>query len=385
MEKTVSIVRCVDYRQQTVDEAVRRVLEPLGGVSAFRPEGKHVLLKANLLSAYRPEKSVTTHPSVVEALAKEFVAAGARVTVADSPGGIYNAASLRRVYSVCGMDTAAKNSGASLNFDLSFRRVEFPEGKYAKEFDILTPVLDADIVVSVAKLKTHGLAYYTGATKNLFGCIPGLEKAAFHSRYPNSYRFNAVLVDLCELIKPDLSVIDGVVGMEGDGPSAGVPKHVGVIGASLNPYALDMAMCDLVSLPASKVPVLTEAAERKLVVSKVSDLSFAGDDPNEFRTEFMPPSSRGKSSLIGMVSRYVLPKKVHRRLSDVLTPWPVMTEKCIACEKCVEICPRQVISIRNKKAEPDYSGCIRCYCCHEICPVQAIELTRRLKRPERKL
>jgi uncharacterized protein (DUF362 family)/Pyruvate/2-oxoacid:ferredoxin oxidoreductase delta subunit len=380
MNKTVSIACCDNYQQDTVDRAVRRVLEPLGGVTALQPKGKHVLLKVNLLSANSPEKSVTTHPSIVEALAKEFVAAGARVTIADSPGGIYNMTSLSRVYRVCGMEAAAGNSGASLNFDLSFRRISFPEGRYANEFDIISPVLDSDIVISVAKLKTHGLSYYTGATKNLFGCIPGLEKAAFHSRYPNRYRFNAVLVDLCELVRPHLSIVDGVIGMEGDGPSAGKPKYVGVIGASKNPYALDMAMCDLVSLPPSQVPVLAEAVARKLVVPKVSDLVYVGEEPDKIRTQFMPPSGGGRSSPIGIISRFILPGKIRQRLYDSLTPWPVMTNKCIACKKCVEICPRQIISIENDRAVPYYSGCIRCYCCHEICPVQAIDLTRRLKK-----
>lgn len=386
MEKTVSIVRCDDYLQQTVDRAVKRVLEPLGGVSAFQPKGKRVLLKPNLLSACKPEDAATTHPSVVEALAKEFAAAGAEVTIADSPGGLYSTSSLKRVYEVCGMAAAAENSGARLNFDLSYKRISYPGGIYASEFDILAPVLDADIIVSIAKLKTHGLAYYTGAVKNLFGCIPGLEKAAFHSRYPDRYRFNAVLVDLCELIKPHLSVVDGVIGMEGDGPSAGAPKHVGVIGASLNPYALDVAMCDLVSLPPSQVPVLVEAAARNLVVPTVTDISFAGDEPGNFKTRFVPPAGGGRDSPIGVFSSYILPKKIRQKVLDSMNPWPLMTERCIACKKCAEICPRQVITIREGFAVPDYSGCIRCYCCHEICPVKAINLTRRKPRwSERKI
>ena len=121
------------------------------------------------------------------------------------------------------MAAAAENSGARLNFDLSYKRISYPGGIYASEFDILAPVLDADIIVSIAKLKTHGLAYYTGAVKTFSDVFPDLKRPHF-IQISDRYRFNAVLVDLCELIKPHLSVVDGVIGMEGDGPSAGAPK-----------------------------------------------------------------------------------------------------------------------------------------------------------------
>jgi uncharacterized protein (DUF362 family)/Pyruvate/2-oxoacid:ferredoxin oxidoreductase delta subunit len=379
MEKRVFIAQCRDYEKENVQNAVRRALLAFGGASAFSVKGKKVLIKVNLLSANKPDRAVTSHPEVAASIAREFVEAGAEVIIADSPGGPYNSGSLRRVYSACGMDKAAEESGAILNFDTTHRRVQFHEGKYAKEFDIISPVLDADLVVSAAKLKTHGLAYYTGAVKNLFGAVPGLDKAAFHSRYPNKFKFNGVLVDICRLVKPQLSFIDGVVGMEGAGPSGGNPKNVGIIAASLNPYALDMAMCDLVSLPVSMVPVLTEAISLGLAPSKVSELEYLGDDKSAFKTRFKPAVSGGKGGPVSMIANFALPKSLREKAFYALTSWPEMTEKCIACGKCAEICPRQVITIENKRAKPDYSGCIRCYCCHEICPVQAIELVRRSK------
>jgi len=379
MEKRVYIAGCTDYNETNVRNAVRSALTAFGGADAFHVRGKRVLLKVNLLSANNPDRAVTTHPEVVSAIAAEFVSAGADVIIADSPGGPYTVQTLRRVYAACGMDRAATASGAALNYDTSHRRVSFPEGKYAKEFDIITPVLDADMVVSVAKLKTHGLAYYTGAVKNLFGTIPGLEKASYHSRYPNKFRFNGVLVDICQFIKPQISFVDGVIGMEGDGPSGGKPKHVGIIGAALNPYALDMAMCDLVSLPISLVPVLTEAIKQKLAPANVSDIEYLGESPVAFRTQFEPAAGGKGGGLGAFIARNILPGKVRERVSMALASWPVMNAKCIACGKCAEICPRRVISIKDKRAVPDYSGCIRCYCCHEICPVQAIDLVKKPK------
>ena len=382
MDKTVSIVYCDSYDTENVDRAVHRLFESFGSISSLNLGGKRVLLKVNLLSANKPEDAVTTHPAIVAAVARVLIDAGAEVIIGDSPGGVYTQASLSRVYRVCGMEQAARVSGAKLNYDLSYRRVSFPEGKLAQEFDIISPALDADVIFSVCKLKIHGLSYYTGAVKNLFGTIPGLEKAAFHSRFPNRDRFNSVLVDICQLNKPYFSIIDGVIGMEGDGPSGGDPKFVGVIGASFNPYALDMAMCDLVSLPPSQVPVITEAISRGLIPVKVSSLTFIGDDREQRRTRFRPPASGGRSGPLSILLRHILPKRISNSLQSIWSPWPIITDRCIACKKCVEICPRQIITIENDRAVPDYIGCIRCYCCHEICPVNAIDLLRKLKVPE---
>lgn len=381
MQKKVYLSECKDYRTENVDNAVKRALSAFDLPGSIDPKGKKVVIKVNLLSAKKPDKAVTTHPEVVASIAREFINAGSEVIIADSPGGLYNQGVMQTVYSTCGMNTAAEESGAKLNFDMGHRSVNFPQGKYAKEFNIISPVLDADFIINVAKLKTHGLAYFTGAVKNLFGTIPGLEKAGFHSKYPNKYKFNGVLIDICEYIKPGISFVDGVIGMEGAGPSGGKVKHVGVIGASLNPYALDLAMSDLVSLPKSKIPILKEATIQELVPEDVGKLEFMGDDPKKFKTTFQPAiegEARG-NPIIFLIVRYLLPNKWKEGLSNKLTPWPKMLDNCIACGKCVEICPRQVIKIEKGKAKPDYSGCIRCYCCHEVCPVQAIDLVKKSK------
>lgn len=376
MDKRVFLAGCDEYTEQKVFSAVHRVLEGFGGAEGFGVRGKKVLIKSNLLGAHEPSKAVTTHPLVVEALAREFLAAGAEVTIADSPGGPYNEPLLARCYRITGMETAAKNSGASLNFDTSHRRVAC-DGEYAKEFDILTPVLEADLVISAAKLKTHGLAYYTGAVKNLYGCIPGLDKAALHAVYADKRVFNRVLVDLCELVKPGFSIVDGVIGMEGPGPSGGTPKFAGVIGGALNPYALDLAMCDVATLPAKLVPMLGEAASRGLCPNDASELDHIGDSPAAYRTEFKPAVgvNKGNNSM-GFFASFILPRKVREAIRDRRSPYPVIQQNCVGCGKCAEICPRQIVKIEQKRAVIDYSACIRCYCCHEMCPARAIELKR---------
>lgn len=376
MDKRVFLAGCGEYTEEQVFPAVHRVLEGFGGAEAFGVAGKKVLIKANLLSAHRPEEAVTTHPLVIEALCREFIAAGAEVTVADSPGGPFNETLLRRCYRTTGMEEAARKSGAKLNFDTSHRRVD-GGGEYCRSFELLNAVLDADLVVSAAKLKTHGLAYYTGAVKNLYGCIPGLDKAAMHAAYSDKRVFNRVLVDLCEVVKPGFSLVDGVIGMEGPGPSGGTPKFAGVIGGATNPYALDLAMCGVAMLPASLVPVLGEAAARGLAPADERELEYIGEAPDAYRTEFKPAtgSHRSRGSM-GFFASFVLPRGLREAIRDRRSPYPVIQQNCVGCGRCAEICPRGAISVADGRAKVRYDDCIRCYCCHEMCPARAIELKR---------
>ena len=377
MERRVFLAACPDYNRENVDTAVHRILDGFGGASSFGVGGKKVLIKANLLSAYAPDRAVTTHPSVVAAIAREFIAAGAKVTIADSPAGTFNEIGIRRLYSICGMNAAAEESGAKLSLSSGHSKVENPDGLLCKSFSIIDAAREADFIVSAAKLKTHGLAYYTGAVKNLFGCIPGLEKPAMHAKYPSKTDFSSMIVDLCELLKPGFSIIDGVIGMEGAGPSGGTPKFAGVIGGAVNPYALDVAMCAVSSLPLRLVPVNSEAVERHLSPSQHTDINYIGGPVSDFKTTFKPAVTTSKAgSRLGVLAWLAMPKKVSEFFSDRFRNLPKITDDCTGCGKCAEVCPRQIIKIKDQRAIIDYSACIKCYCCHEFCPAQAIELVR---------
>ena len=168
MKQTVCFAKCERYDPRAVEQGVERILAQYGGAEAFLKKGRRVVIKPNLLLARDPELATTTHPSVVEAAARAFVRAGAQVTIAESGGGPYNAVTMQRAYAACGMEAAAQASGAVLNRDPSHRTVTWGE----RRFQIITPVAEADVVVSIAKLKTHMLTRYTGAVKNLFGTAP---------------------------------------------------------------------------------------------------------------------------------------------------------------------------------------------------------------------
>lgn len=235
---TVSILKCPDHDLKQVTDVIRRSFDNLGGTQKFIKPGDKVLLKLNLLMKKDPECAVTTHPVFAEALARTVMDAGGIVTIADSPGGIYSEKILRSIYKGCGICDMAERLGITLNYDTFYREVTYPQGHRERLFKIIKPVLDADVIITVPQLKTHMMTFYSGAVKNLFGCIPGLYKAEYHFAIPERDEFCAMLVDLCECVAPTLAFMDAIVGMEGQGPSGGIPRRFGAVLASQNPYAL---------------------------------------------------------------------------------------------------------------------------------------------------
>ncbi|MDL2289024.1 DUF362 domain-containing protein, partial [Oscillospiraceae bacterium OttesenSCG-928-F05] len=272
MDKRVCLCRCQSYENDEVRAAVRRILDAFGGAKAMIKPGDKVLIKPNLIIGRAPEEATTTHPSVVAAVAAEFAEAGGKVTIADSPGGAYTEENMRKIYKLSGLEAAAEATGALLNYDMSARTVALSDAKVLSEAPVISPVLDADFIISLAKLKTHSLAYYTGAVKNLFGVIPGIAKKTYHARFISATQFCEMLTDLCEFVKPGFSIVDGVVGMEGPGPTGGTPKRADVIGGAVNPYALDMAMGDVAGLQRRLNVILNVVEKRGLCPSTAAEL-----------------------------------------------------------------------------------------------------------------
>ena len=266
---TVSILKCDTYEYQLVKQAIEQSFDNLGGIEQFiRPSDK-VLLKLNLLMRKHPDDAVTTHSVFAKALAETIMEAGGIVTIADSPGGLYNETVLRSVYRGCKIEEIANELGVRLNYDTGFETVSFPEGKTVKSFPIIRPILDADVVITVPKLKTHMMTFYSGAVKNMFGAVPGVYKAEYHFSLPNKEDFCSMLVDLCQLTRPSLAVMDAVWGMEGEGPSGGIKKKIGAVLASASPYALDLAATALVGITPEEAPTIAEALARGLCPASV--------------------------------------------------------------------------------------------------------------------
>ncbi len=368
----VSIIKTDTYSQSEINSAVNRHFELLGIDELIKPD-MHVVIKPNLVMKRSPEQATTTHPSIVRAVIEHLEALGVYdITIAESPGGLYTKPLLKGIYDSCGMTDAVNGTCAKLNFDTSFEDVECPAENEVRSFPIITPIKNADFIISLPKLKTHCMTTLSGAVKNLFGTIPGLTKPEFHYRFPQKERFCKMLVDLSLTVKPDLTIVDAVDSMEGDGPSAGIKKHTGLTFASRNPYVLDYSLCKTISLDPQKVFTVSDSMERSLV----GEYSLCGDFESEpVISDFLMPRSKTvdfKDNIPAFVRKPAL--FVMNRL---FTPLPkVTTKNCIGCGKCAQSCPAKTITIKNKKAHINYKNCIHCFCCHEMCPVSAIHVRR---------
>jgi uncharacterized protein (DUF362 family) len=348
MDNRVFVAQCDTY--DDAQAAVDRVLEAFGGAAGILDGRRSVLVKPNLIMPKKPEAAATTHPAVVAAAAAAFVRAGASVSIIDSTGGPHNRAVLKMLYGKCGMTAAAEQSGAVLSFSTKSRTVSVPGGQIMKKCKLLAPVLDAELVISAAKAKTHGMMAMTGCSKNMFGCIAGMAKPVLHGKFPKREDFANMLIDVCQAAAPGFSILDGVWGMEGAGPTGGEPKHLRVIAGGVNPFAVDVAQCYLMGLRADTVHTITRAAKRGLAPGEHSKLEWLGDDPAKLRSRFLP-SVKHKGDAV-----------------------PRILANCAVCGDCVRICPQKCMAVKGGKVLITAKDCIRCYCCHEFCLVKAIEL-----------
>lgn len=362
MSPPVSIVRCPDYDEPKVSEALREAIDLIGGIRAFVKRGNRVLLKPNLILGKPPEKAVTTHPSILRAMIGLVREAGGIPFVGDSPGlGSAGGAAERS-----GLKRVANEMGCPL---IEFDRpvvTEKRKGRTFRRLEIDRSVLEADIVINLPKWKTHSQLLLTLGVKNLFGSIPGKRKALWHLQTGGDRkRFAEVLVDLYEVIQPALTVLDGVLAMEGNGPSSGNPVPIGLILASGDALSLDQVVCDLLEIPKDRLVTNQVAFERGL-----------GQGPIEVVGERVGDLVVGPFRLPSLSSvDWPLPRFLKRAIRNALSSRPAIREaSCQMCSRCIEICPAQALEKGEKTPVFDYEKCIRCYCCQEICPEEAIGL-----------
>jgi uncharacterized protein (DUF362 family)/ferredoxin len=376
MMKKVALMKCADYDQKNVDKAVEDGLALLGGLEKYIRPGMRVLLKVNLLMKKKPEDCTTTHPAVVEALVKAIQKIGAYPVIGDSPGGPFLEGILRGIYEATGMGEVAERTGAELFYDTGTVDVCYPEGRLLKKITISSMVHHADAVISVGKLKTHGMTGYTGAVKNLFGVIPGVTKVEYHFRMPDLRNFSDMLVDLCEYVKPVLSVIDGIVGMEGAGPSAGDPRKVGALILSDCPHSADVTGISLMGVDPLNICTIQRARERGIITGVLKDVRVLGTPVEDLLVKDFKLAL--PHDIHFMKGRFpYLPKSLEKRINNWLTPKPVfMEDVCKGCWDCERNCPPKAIKMVDRKPQVDLEQCIRCFCCQELCPHMAVQIKR---------
>ncbi len=365
MKATVSLQAAARYEPEVLRPALQRLLAPLGGMSAFVRPGQRVLLKPNLLAAKAPELAVTTHPEIVRQVILMVQEAGGTVLVGDSPG----IGSPHKVAETSGILPVIEETGAAFAPFAESVRVR-PQGRTFHELEIARDILDADVVINLPKLKTHQMMGLTCGVKNLFGAVVGMRKPKLHLQAGTDKAFFALmLLELAEQIRPALTIVDAVVGMEGDGPGSGDPVAIGALIAGANPLAVDTVATALVRMDPETVWTQKIAHQTGRPHTRLKDIDLAGADlaslhPPHFRPAKVTDVNFG------------LPPFLRGPLRRTLTALPaVAAEKCARCGLCVHHCPPQAMAIKDGKLTIDLKRCIGCFCCQELCPHAAI-LTR---------
>ncbi len=384
MDNRVIARRVSAYDPELVEKAVEQIFSDLPAARRIGPETR-VLLKPNLLAKHAPEKAVTTHPEVLRAVICAVKRRGAaEIMVADSAGGPATPALMKGIYHVCGVDEVCRQENVPLWLGGPTGERQSPEGGLVSRFTLIQPVLDADFIIDLPKMKTHMMTGMTGAVKNLFGCVPGLQKAEFHMRFPDKERFGNMIVDLWATVKPDMAIMDAVTAMEGDGPAGGEPRDVGLILGTENLFSLDLAVCSMMSLAPGRVPYLAAAQKRGLCAETFDPDLWQGDVPCPILENWkLPGSFQNSSESTDFAERYpAFLQPLLKWGERAIAPRPVIDKAgCIGCGQCAQICPQQVIRLEkgangSKTAHIQPRQCIRCFCCHEVCPVKAIQVHR---------
>ena len=358
MEKVV-IKKVQNYNLVAIEQALTTAFEELALESRFFYAGETVLIKPNLVEAVSVERAVTTHPEVLRALIRVLKPYKVKIFVGDSPG--YQ--STLQVAKVAGIEAVCQEEAVELVDFTGVKEFSNTQAKLVKRFYLAEILGKVDKVISLAKMKTHSLTGVSGAVKNLFGCVVGASKAQFHLRMPQQNDFAQMLIDLHQTVKPCLSIVDGIVGMEGAGPRNGTPINSELILVGKSALAVDKIMADLMGFAGEKMPVTRLALAQGLISADLKLTEAVRQLIRKFQAA---------NNYTSISDR--LPKNLVAIAQKQLTLRPIIQANCILCQRCLKQCPPQAIKLSGKKLQINYEQCIRCYCCQEFCPANAISL-----------
>ncbi len=377
----VSVVICKSYEENTVYSAVKAGVDAIGGIDTFVKKNEKILIKPNFIYPAEAERALTTHPSVIKAACRLLSENGyAEVMVGDSPGnGSCKAAAKRLNLSD---DTLY---GAKVVDMSSEKTVRFPEGRVCKSFHFTEEVAEAEAIIGLCKMKTHMLERITGGVKNMYGLICGHRKALGHVSYPTAVKFAKLLTDIHRATPQRLHIMDGIVAMEGNGPTSGSPIDMNVIIASSDPVAMDTVFCWLIDLAPHLVPTNIQGERAGIGTFKEENIEIRlvdGDDVSVISKDELV--KRLGNPAFDVVREEEEKKNPLSILSNMAggRRRPVIDEsKCVKCGICVNHCPVEgkAVDFKNGKENPpvyNYKKCIRCYCCQEMCPQKAISVKR---------
>jgi uncharacterized protein (DUF362 family)/NAD-dependent dihydropyrimidine dehydrogenase PreA subunit len=347
MKTHISIIQCRGYAYDGVLKAVRESVDSLGGVARFVKPGQKVLLKPNLLLAALPDKGITTHPMVVKAVAELVRGAGGVPFVGDSP----ISGTAHRVAAKAGIAHVAEEMGCPI---VDFRKtveVKTPEDFTFRQFKVAEEAVESDVIINLPKIKTHGQMLLTLGIKNMFGCLPGTSKLAWHLRAGIDRMY----------------IMDGVVGMEGNGPSGGTTRPLDMVLAGTDCVSLDSTITHLLGLPRNRLWTTRVAVKHGLGEASPDNIDVRGAVLDSLTVPHFKLPESGEIV-------WGFPGFLKGLLKDAVLPRPVIDhDRCEECLRCVEVCPAKAMD-KGSRVVINRDRCIRCFCCQEICPEGAIEI-----------
>lgn len=373
----VSVVKCKSYNKISLNEAISRCVSLLGGFEKFLNSKSKIVIKPNLFLAAAPEKAVTTHPLFIEAVIENIIditGSSKNIIIADSfgPAVPYNRTGMEKVYSTTGILDIAKRTGCRLNYSTEYECLSNKEGRILKKIEVIKPIVEADVIINLPKFKTHNLTVITGAIKNMFGIVPGFTKVGYHLRFDDFEKFSEMLLDIVFSVKPALNIMDGILGIEGEGPGrSGTPREVGLVLASDDPISMDIVMSKIMNIDQRLNPFLEVLKKWKIKSYTDSNIEVLGERLFDIIIyDFKLPKSIGQKRLTrsNFLNTYILPF-----IRSSLNPYMYIDySKCSLCKICQNICPQNSISYSNNRIKFNHRTCIRCFCCSEMCPEGAI-------------
>jgi len=367
MRKTIVVKKCEDYISEKIQKEIEDGLLLLGGIEKFINKDEKVLIKVNSLSSSRPETAVNTHPEFLRAVIKIIKKQTNEIYVGDSPapGNNFKSAAYKN-----GMLKVIEEEKVKL---VEFREeieIESKTKLVYKKFKVDSIIKKVDKIINLPKLKTHTLMYLTLCIKNMFGILPGMRKPEFHLKAGRDKElFAKILIDLYFSREPDLNIVDGIYGVEGNGPgTGGSPVKTGIILIGTDGFAVDEVAAEITGLDLDMI--WTNVIYKKLILKKGKiEYEIKGEKKENVFKKIKPPATDIKSSI---------PDFLYKFAKDIGLNKPVfIKEKCTGCLRCVNICPARALTYeKGKGVKCDYEKCIRCFVCHEVCPERAIDIKK---------
>ncbi len=367
MKNVVIIKKCDEYSSEKIQSVIENGLSLSGGIEKFIKKNEKVLIKVNSLSSSAPETGINTHPEFLRAIIKLIKKVTDKIYIGDSPapGNSFKSAAFKN-----GMLSVINEEKVNLVEFKEEIEIESKTKFILRKIKVDSIIKQVDKIINLPKLKTHTLMYLTLCVKNMFGILPGMRKPEFHLKAGRDKElFAKMLVDVYSAREPDLNIVDGILGVEGNGPgTGGIPVKLGVILIGINGFEVDDIAAKITGL--NQDLLYTNNVYKKFILkNKNIKYEVKGENIENVYIKIKEPATDLKSNI---------PAFLYKLAKNIGVNKPVFNKKkCIGCLKCIKACPAKTLKYeKNKGVKCNYDNCIRCFVCHEICPEKAIDIKK---------